>query len=255
MLKSSPVKVRDYVRALDLPESGAFLERIESVPITGAGQEALAIGTQLTEFTAAVPADLRRRVADTMLLAQLAADKAMKTRPDAEPFAWYDKYSEVLQTVGWRLADMEQVERRLDEQGGDVHRAIIPVVTAALAPGAAAASIVLAVLKGLGDMDEDAPWITVFDRSSAHARGAKFQVGHVDVDDAGNPQMTLVCFSIDAKRTITQVLFFKFKDQETKVRQAVRKLSSTPAHLALAGDEIAERVRPFIVDFVRSIDI
>lgn len=154
-----------------------------------------------------------------------------------------------------RLAEVEQVDRRLEEQGGDVHRAIIPVVTAALAPGVAATSIVLAVLSGLGDMDENAPWITMFDRSSTHAHGAKFQVGHVDADEAGNPQMTLVCFAIDAKRTITQVLFFKFKDQHTSVRQDVRRLGSTPAHLALTGDLIADRVRPFIIDFVRSIDI
>lgn len=251
MLRPTAGDAHRYVLDLDLPESGPAFESVP--PALGTGRDALALGTQLTEFTPAVSPALRQRVADTMLLAQLAADKAAD--PEAEPFAWYGKYVEVLQSIGWRISDIDSVDRSLEQSGADVHRAIIPVIMAGLAPGAAAASVVVAVLNGLGDMDKDAPWITLFDRSSSHARGAKFQVAHVDADETGNPRITLFCFAIDARRTITQVLFFKFKDVTANVRQSVRALTSTPDHLALAGDVIAERVRPFMIDFVRSIEI
>ena len=46
--------------------------------------------------------------------------------------------------------------------------------------------------------------VTLFDRSSQHAHGAKFQLAYVDADKMGQPQIALLCFGIRASRTITQ---------------------------------------------------
>jgi hypothetical protein len=52
-------------------------------------------------------------------------------------------------------------------------------------------------------MNADSPWITLFDRSSSHASGAKFQLGFVDADDA-MVTVRLVALAINAERRITQ---------------------------------------------------
>jgi hypothetical protein len=179
--------------------------------------QAMVVGGQLAEFSKAVPAELRSAVADGMLLAQLAANKA--TAQAGDVFQWYDKYVEVLQNVGWQIHDVQFQRQQLDGQDLDVHEAIIPVVAAMLGPQLAAASLVLNLLQGLQQMDKDRPWITLFDRASQHASGAKFQVAYVDADALGQPQIALACFGIRAERTITQVLFFKFSRRAWKSRR------------------------------------
>ena len=69
------------------------------------GAGALAVGSQLVEFTERVGVAQRNAVADGILLAQLAANKAVAGGGDA--FRWYDKYVEVLQNIGWQLREIE----------------------------------------------------------------------------------------------------------------------------------------------------
>jgi len=143
----------------------------------------------------------------------------------------------------------------LSESQAGLHKALIPVIAAMLGPQAAAASIVLETLKGLDEMEPDSPWLTVFDKSSRQGQGAKFQVSHVDANASGEPEVALACFSIDARQTITQVLFFKFTAQDAQVKKASGKMAISLDRLRAAENVIANRVGPFVADYVAKLDI
>ena len=243
---------RDYVDGLDLPDSGPVFETVRA-PTYSDRREAVAVGAELAEFTDAVPPGVRSTIADSILLAQLAANKATSEAQDV--FRWYEKYIEVLQNLGWQVRDFEFLTQQVDDRNAEMHEAIVPVITAMLGPQAAAASIVLSVLEGLQEMTSNKPWITLFDRASQHSHGAKFQVSFVDADAHGEPEITLFCFGIQAQRTITQVLFFKFSAQSAEVKKAEGKMGVSMSRLDSAKDLIASRVRPFIADYVTHIDI
>lgn len=243
---------RDYVLSLALPEAGPAFETARTFEFSER-QEAVAVGAQLAEFTDAVPAEVRGAIADSILLAQLAANKAAGESQDV--FRWYDKYVEVLQNLGWQIRDVDFQTQTVSDQNAGMHKAIAPVLMAMLGPQAAAASIVLAVLNGLEEMDSSTPWITLFDRASQHARGAKFQVSYVDADAHGHPEITLLSVGIRANRTITQVLFFKFSAQDAELKKAAGKMAVSMQRLNSARDAIAERVQPFIADFVKNVEI
>ena len=249
-------RARAYVGSLDLPLQGPRFEAVDeaegAVEFTAAPQ-AVVIGAQLAEFTPRVSADTRSAVADSLLIAQLAANKAASSAGDV--FAWYGKYVEVLQNLGWLVTEMEFKEQQVADRNAGLHTAIIPVVTAMLAPGAALLPMVLSALNGLHEMDASSKWITTFDRASQHAHGAKFQLSHVDADADGNLTIAVMCFGIDTQRTVTQVLFFKFAEESAGLKSANGSLSMTLQQLAAARTEIAARVRPFVADFVKSLDI
>ena len=192
-------------------------------------------------------------IADSILLAQLAANKAAGEAQDV--FRWYDKYVEVLQNIGWQIRDVDFQTQTVTDKNAGMHKAIIPVITAILGPHAAAASIVLSVLNGLREIDTSTPWITLFDRASQHAHGAKFQVSYVDADAHGHPEITLLSLGIRANRTITQVLFFKFSSEDAELKKASGKMAVSMQRLNSARDAIAERVQPFIADFVKNVEI
>lgn len=248
-LAISPV---DYVLSLNLPKAGPRFETARA-PKFSSGREALAVGAQLAEFADAVAVGVRAPIADSILLAQLAANKAAGASPDV--FQWYDKYIEVLQNIGWQVHDIEFQTHTLGEVNANVHKEIIPVITAMLGPQAAAASLVVSVLKGLDAMDAGTPWITLFDRSSQHAHGAKFQVSYVDVDADGQPEIKLICFGLRAERTIVQVLFFKFADQSAELRTGSARVRISMERLNAAKQAIADRVQAFVGEFVQNIAI
>jgi len=259
MMREQGASVAAYVDALELPpvyESlGADADAALGPKFVDAPQ-AVAVGAQLAEFTAKVPPDLRAAISDSMLLAQLAANKAAeKPGAAADVFAWYDKYIEVLKGIGWTVVDFEQQAQSVSTLNAGVHSAIIPVVTAMLGPTMAAASMVLSVLNGLKEMDQSSKWITLFDRASQHAHGAKFQVSHVDVPDGGDPTIQVACFTIDAKREVTQVLFAKFSENSADLRKAVGSFAAGRDRILASNGLINDRVKPFIADYVSGIEI
>ena len=250
-------QTRAYVNSLELPPQPPKFESAEA----GDGDavefnqspQAVVIGAQMAEFTAKVGADARSAIADSLLIAQLAANKAADSANDV--FAWYRKYIDVLQKLGWLVKDMEFKEQNVSDRNAGVHTAIIPVVTAMLAPGAGALPLVLSVLNGLKEMDSNSKWITVFDRASQHARGAKFQLSYVDADADGNPKISAICFGLTAQRTVTQVLFFKFSEDSAALKSANGSLSMNAEQLVAARADIAARVRPFVADFIKNLDM
>jgi hypothetical protein len=242
-----------YVQNLDLPDAGPQLEAAPPVEF-GKEPEVVTVGAQLAEFSVAVPPEQRAVVADCLLLAQLAANKATAMNDDLH--AWYDQYLLVLQKLGWLQTSMEFKATEVDDLDAGVHKAILPVLTAMLGPVAAATSMVVTVLKGLQEMDNDNPWITLFDRASSHASGAKFQLGFVDADMAGGTvKVQLVALAIDARRRITQVLFFKFSSDRAKLAVAKGDLSVGADRLQAIRQVVADRVAPFVVDNIEKIDI
>ena len=243
---------RDYVLSLALPEAGPAFETARPFEFSDQ-REAVAVGAQLAEFTDAVPVEVRGAIADSILLAQLAANKAAGDAQDI--FRWYDKYAEVLQNIGWQIRDVDFQTQTVSDKNAGMHKAIIPVIMAMLGPQAAAASIVLAVLNGLKEMDASTPWITLFDRASQHARGAKFQVSYVDADAHGQPEISLLSLGIRANRTITQVLFFKFSAEDAELKKAAGKMAVSMQRLNSARDAIADRVQPFIAEYIQNVEI
>lgn len=247
----SPQQIERFVELIDLPDVGPAFEAADEAVVARPVGDLMAVGAQLAEFTGAVDEAARLMVSDAMLLAQLAADKG--AAPDEEVFAWYDRFVSILRSIGFSIADKEESEQEIADDNLSLHEAAIPVIAAALGPAVAAASLVVKALEGLKAMNADQPWITLFERNSRHVHGAKFQVSHVEADAAGNPQITLLCFALSAKRTITQVLFFKFSDEEAQVRQSRHLLTCN--RKSLPAEAIAGRVKPFLAANVAALEL
>jgi hypothetical protein len=110
-----------------------------------------------------------------------------------------------------------------------LHKAIIPIVTAIFGPGAAAGSIIIAVLKGLASMDQDAPWITVFEQKSNKVRAANFGLSYADGVAGGGATLKTAYFSLQGTQVATQILFFKFASSDAKIKSGQSQMSLSRA--------------------------
>lgn len=245
-----------YVQTLELPAALRGMDGLEAaVPEFTQQQEAIAIGSQLAEFSERVSPAQRAAVSDCLLLAQLAANKATEQAPDL--MTWYRKYVDVLQGIGWTVQGMNLEEQQASATDLNVHNAIIPVLAAMLGPAGMAASLVVKVLEGLQQMDSSTPWITLFSRSSQHASGAKFQLGFVDAGagEGIDLQVRLVAVAIDSTGTITQVLFFKLGSQDARIKAGQTQLGIVGSRLDAIKAAVADRVSPFVAANIAKIDL
>jgi hypothetical protein len=213
--------------------------------------QAVAAGSQMVEFDASVDPKLRSAITNALLLAQLAANKAAPSGPVE---AWYGKYAEVLSHIGWVTGDLSFKATQFDGEGLDVHRAIAGVLAAALGPAAAAASIVLAALKGLESMAGDSPWLVLFDKASRHTTFNSFQLSYGSVQ-GGAPVLTLLCFAVDASDDTTQVLFFKYHGAHATLRQYSGEVRAATDILMATSDKVATLVGASASDYLSEISL
>ena len=212
---------------------------------------AVTVGSQIASFSENVSAELKEKVANGFLFAQQAANKQIEGKQDATSEDWYNTYVDVLTKIGWMREDGGAARREIEGTSVEVHSKIIPVITAALGPAVAASALIVDVLKGLNEMDQDTPWITLFSRESQRAEANQFQMSHVDSEN-GAPRITLVNFELSAERSVTQVLFFKFHSNEAKLTQFQERISvNEPIFSQVApviADRLADRVRQFVME-------
>jgi hypothetical protein len=119
------------------------------------------------------------------------------------------------------------------------------VIAVLLGPQAVALVVVKAALDALQSMNENSPWITLFDQQSRSEKFARFQVATAQLDSNGLLQTALVCFQLKAKSTLTQVLFFKFSSSSTTLRYAAGKATIYDAALAEQRAAIVERLSAY----------
>ncbi|MBE9638204.1 hypothetical protein [Salipiger mangrovisoli] len=216
------------------------------------GGLSVAVGSQIASFAESVPPTLRAHIADAFLLAQLAANKAIEAGGGGAE--WYDSYVATLGKLGWTAESADRSMRVVAGGSAEVHREIVSVVTVLLGAAAGAAAGVIAVLNGLANMDKDAPWITLFQRRSQRANANQFQISTASIE-AGTPVVRLVAFELDAQRSVTQVLFFRFGTSDATLRQFSQTMSVNAQVFGIAGPQVARKLGSRVAEDIAAIEI
>jgi len=244
----------EYVDALELPEVQiSDLEGFESTVKVTEGDQLISIGSQIAEFANGVSADIRKDISNSLLLAQLAADKVGTAPENSEQ--WYSSYVDVLKKTGWVVENAEWTTQELARQSAEVHKEIIPFVTAALTAGGAAAPLVIKLLEGLSKVHEDRPWITIFERVSKRAFGGQFQIAHVRADDGGKPVLLLTMFGLDSKTELIQILFLKLSESSVTLRQGKTSLTINESLFKSVAPSVENKVMKHAAGFITDIDL
>ena len=105
------------------------------------------------------------------------------------------------------------------------------------------------------DMDQDQPWFTLFERESRRFTARQFQISYADLDEAGQPKISLLCFGLEAHKAITQVLFFKFKDESASLKKFSTTLNINSQILQTVQADVAARLTPNLSSYIKNIEI
>jgi hypothetical protein len=254
-MRGDSASAQAFVESIDLsgirryPQAQGPTEATEV--FDAAKDQAQVIGSGLFSFAKGVTAETRSAISDSALLAQLVANKRFSA--ETGPKDWYNAYQDVLQNVGWVVQDLGWADYTTAGVAGEVNEKIIEVLTAALVPSAAALTIITAAVDMLHRMSPGSSWFTIFNRESAMAKMARFQIGLVETAEEADLFVTLLACLIEAKSTITQVLVFKFRNARAKFEANSSKVSINRDALHDLGPVIRGKIRAYQADYVSSI--
>ena len=248
--------VREFVKSCELPDAPPVrfdLAKDPPSPFDIAKEQASVVGSDVIAFSKGVTADTRADIQNAVLLAQLVAKKSMsepKTLSDVG--AWYDSYFDTLSRLGFVLQDKALAEYRSSSDTFEAHESILEIAGALLAGSPGALVLVKKTLEALQKMSADSPFITLFHRESQSANTGRFQVSLVESDVAG-VLLTLIAFGLEARASVTQVLFFKFHKNDVTLRHNSGKVSINEALLAGVRPQVSAKIVAFTNDFIERL--
>lgn len=258
----APSLSRAFIQGVKLPAAPAGTRtRTRAAAITdtpplelkSTDAQSLVVGSGLIAAAQNVPKETREDLVNCTLFAQLAASGAVT---DPQRIAeWYAAYFKTLTAIGWAQSDTQFEEYDFNSKTAEAHKAIIKVLTLLLGPGAAALTVVQTVLEALQSMNEDSPWITLFDRQSKTGKSARFQVATAQIDPGGLLQIGLVGFELVVKASLTQVLFVKYASNSTKLKYAAGKATIYEAALRDQREALAARLAAYRSAYVAQIPL
>ena len=242
----TPNLSRQFIRQAKLapaPRRARPLAEEPPIELKAAEAQSLVVGSGLIIAAENVPVQTREDLINCTLFAQLAASGAVSS--PQEVAEWYDAYFKTLTALGWAQSDTQFQEYKFSSVNAEAHKAVMQVIAALLGPQAVALAVVKTALDALQSMNENSPWITLFDQQSRSEKFARFQVATAQLDSNGLLQTALVGFQLKAKSKLTQVLFFKFSSSATTLKHAAGKATIYEAALADQRVEIAQRLAAY----------
>jgi hypothetical protein len=219
---------------------------------TDSKQQAMVVGADIISFVAGTDPKLRSAIMNSSLLAQLAANRKVPLRDDVR--SWYEAYFDILGQLGWIIQDRGFSEHGKTGDDFEANQAILSVATALLGASSTALMVVESTLESMKEMSKG-PWMTIFQQESQTAKAARFQVTVAEPASHDGVVISLMAFELNTKINLTQVLFFKFRSVDVKLRHSSGRVAIDKNLLIDIAPRIAKRVADYVQSYVENIPI
>jgi hypothetical protein len=256
MFDDSIIGAQEFVASVELPDPPPLNINVSKdiFDYDEAKQQAVVVGSDVIAFVKGITPDQRNDIVNASLLAQLVAkNKIAQPSTLTDVKEWYDEYFNVLSRIGFVIQDKGFAEYREASDSFEAHEAILEVAAALLAGTPGALALVKTTLESLQKMSSNSPWITLFNRESQSANTARFQVSLVNEDENRRLLVALIAFGLEARTTLTQVLFFKFHTNDVTLHHHSGKVTINAQLLAGVRDQIASKLVSYASDYIKGL--
>jgi len=218
-----------------------------------AKNQATVVGADVFSFVTGVTAEGREAIVNASLLAQLVAKKKVPDSRKVED--WYKAYFDTLTNVGWVIQQQGFADYKQAAINFEAHNALVALLTTLFGAGTTALTMVTSFLTALHSMDDSRPWITIFNRETQQAQTGHFQISLVDKDAGGEFLVQTIAFAMQAKSDITQVLFFKARIDEVKLRHDSSKVTIASSVALGVLPALRAKLATHVSSYIAMVDI
>jgi len=241
-----------FIESLPIPPGRTTLETTETAPTVDIDNlpDGIVSGSTMIGFEPDLSSELRKSVS----LCLTAAQKVAEADPvSVSPDLWVDRHDMVLRGLNWVSTGGGTVYTDRAVSNIAVHKAIIPFLTAAFGPAAAASSLIVKALKQMQQMNADAPWITIFERESRRYDVSEFRFATASTAD-DTVVLRVAAARFIARQERVQVLFFKKNDVDVQFRLASRILTANPDLLESMNASLDQKLQGHTDNFIDSLN-
>lgn len=196
---------------------------------------------------------VRKDVTNSLMLAQLHADRCMqefKKKTGSAPMLvpcleeWYSKFLETFHHMNWVDIGFQTTKVQAAGRDMSVEKVILQLMES-LGNQEERSKFrkAMAVLKALPSDDQK---LTLFKQRSAEKDFSQFLVHMVYINAKGDATMKTGMIGVSTKETVTNILWFEWRDTNTQVYKA--------DHTMMLGSATFDRMRPLIEDKIQNIN-
>lgn len=243
-----------FVEELKLPPEPRRTRGAVAAPVTfdSTADASYVVGSAIAAFAAGIPPATRELMVNSLLLAQLAANQKAARDNLRE---WNDAYFNTLGNLGWVIQERNFSEHRESGDDFEAHQAILSIATVILGPAAPALAVVQSTLQAMKAMS-DGSWMKIFKRESQAApKSPHFQITAAEKMAGGGVRISLMFFELEAKSTLTQILFFKFRSADVTFRHASGRVMIDAKVLNSVRGVMAKRLSAYTRHYVENVPI
>jgi hypothetical protein len=246
----------NFVRRIEVPPAPPVLSHVRALVEGSDGpkddvKQGFVVGGGAAAFTPGFKATEKNDVLNSMVLAQLAANKVADRENQTE--AWYAKYREVMENIGWAIQNFQFSEFNAAASDFSADQVILQVMSAIGTGDEIAAGVaVINALKSLSDGDGR---LVLFDTNSHEAHNGNFQVTVATKDENQNTVVKMGAFFFKSTDTVTRFLWFKFNSVSTHFWQAGEAITLDTDIYAAVRATIVEKLGVNAQNYVKNLSI
>ncbi|WP_298333083.1 hypothetical protein [Asticcacaulis sp.] len=241
-LSSASEFLESELEVLQTPQAALDQLNLDHLP------KSLVAGNTLLDLSA-TPETIRGPLSLALAFAGRAASAATIGKPEMDEDDWFAEYKSNLMRLGFGVSPSAFVTSRFKKKNVAVHKAIIPFLTIALG-GAGVGPVILELLKSLNSMDENQPWITLFNKESRKFDIREMSFGAV-ASDIVETRIRHVTARLQVSDKALNILFFKITSASAEFESATTLFSINNNLLAVLEKPLRDRLEQSALDFIR----
>ncbi|MCF0054784.1 hypothetical protein [Dyadobacter sp. CY356] len=204
----------------------------------------------IVSFVSEINGQLRDDVLNSVLLAQLAANKLFPD--DDQSLEWYKEFIRVLNNIGWEIEAAEFSHFESKDDIFEVENVIIDILMTAF--GGSFIDVItrtLTAIKGLADNNGK---ITVFEKNTHSLSKGAFQIG-LAKEVNGAVSLQIGTFLITSSNEIKRILFFKSSKDKTSLDYCSRTGTLNGVIYDKIRDSVVQKLGVKVTEFIAEVEI
>lgn len=247
----------DFIKHLDIEAGEAFSEKRRTkgsnsdLPVRAGTEQSFFVEKSLASFASTVTGQLRSDVLQTMLLAQMAANKQFPNQESM--FDWYRVFLNTLAKTGWVIEGINEQDYRTARADFELDSAIIDLLSGVLGQGYIL--IIRKTLDAIKSMTDEDRKIKAFDKNTKSVSQRGFQVSFAN-EEGGAVALQISTFLFNSTLDFRRLLFFKAESAATDFSYLIRKATlDTASYDDRIRKAVNDKIRHLLMTNISEIEI
>jgi len=251
-----PGALKKFVNDLELspskhPYPGVTKRNLEETTTPADKETSFVNEKSLVSFAAEVSLQNRADLLNSLLLAQLSANKQFSSEDELEK--WYRAFFKLMNKLGWVIETSKTTEYKSKGTVIEIESVVIDILESAIGGKVVEiARSLISAFKGLAD-DKEKKFIA-FEKNTHSLKKGCFLFG-VATEKNETLSVTFCFILLSSSHEIKQILFFRSKEDESKLKTASFKGTLNVDTYAPVRQIVIDKLKDNVAKSIAEIDI